>query len=236
MAWNWHRPLEAKGLTFTVLTLLAVAVGGLVLLVPPYFLQGTVDVIPGVKPYSALELEGRDIYLREGCNNCHSQMIRPFKTETDRYGQFTMPGEGVYERPFLYGSRRTGPDLSRVGGKYPDSWHWLHLRDPRQIEPRSNMPPYAFLLEQPLDLSLTAKKLEVLRGLGHPYAEAEIASAGVDATAQAARVAESLARDGQKLTPTEANSEALALIAYLQRLGRDLREAGPAVGATGATR
>jgi cytochrome c oxidase cbb3-type subunit I/II len=163
-------------------------------------------------------------------------MIRPFKTETDRYGQFTMPGEGVYERPFLYGSRRTGPDLSRVGGKYPDSWHWMHLRDPRSIEPRSNMPPYAFLLEEPLDLSLTARKLQVLRDLGHPYDDAEIASAVVDATAQAARLAESLGRDGQKLSTAEAQSEALALIAYLQRLGLDLRNAGPALGALGATR
>lgn len=236
MGWDWHRPLEARSLTFTVLTMLAVAVGGLVLLVPPYFLQGTVDVIPGVTPYSALELEGRDIYIREGCNNCHSQMIRPFKTETDRYGQFTMPGEGVYERPFLYGSRRTGPDLSRVGGKYPDSWHWIHLRNPREIEPRSNMPPYDFLLENALDLSLTAKKLSVLRGLGHPYDDAAIASAVTDATAQAARIAESLGRDGQKLTSVEKNSEALALIAYLQRLGKDLRDAGPALGAMGATR
>ncbi len=156
MAWDWHRPLEAKGVTFTVLTLLTVMVGGLVELVPPYFLQGTIDPIDGVKPYSALELEGRDLYIREGCNNCHSQMIRPFKAETDRYGPFTMPGEGIYDRPFLYGSRRTGPDLSRVGGKYPDSWHWIHLRNPREIEPRSIMPPYAFLIESPLDLSLTS--------------------------------------------------------------------------------
>jgi cytochrome c oxidase cbb3-type subunit I/II len=236
MGWNWHRPLEAKGLTFSALTMLAVAVGGLVLLIPPYFLQGTVDVIPGVTPYTALELEGRDVYIREGCNNCHSQMIRPFKTETDRYGQFNMPGEGVYERPFLYGSRRTGPDLARVGGKYPDSWHWIHLRNPREIEPRSNMPPYTFLLETPLDLSLTPKKLAVLRGLGHPYEEAAVASATADATAQAKRVAESLRRDGQQLSETHANSEALALIAYLQRLGRDLRDAGPAIGAMGATR
>ena len=163
MAWNWHRPLEARGLVFSVLTGLAILVGGMIELIPPYFLQGTIDPIPGVAPYSALELEGRDLYIREGCNNCHSQMIRPFKTETDRYGHFSMPGEGIYDRPFLYGSRRTGPDLARVGGKYPDSWHWIHLRDPREIEPRSNMPPYAFLLEEELDLSLTQRKLEVLR-------------------------------------------------------------------------
>ena len=223
MAWNWHRPLEAKGITFTVLTLLAILVGGLVELVPPYFLQGTIEAIEGVQPYSALELEGRDIYIREGCNNCHSQMIRPFKTETDRYGPFTMPGEGVYDRPFLYGSRRTGPDLSRVGGKYPDSWHWIHLRNPREIEPRSNMPPYAFLLAEPLDLSLLQRKLEVLSNLGHPYDEAQIQSAVADARAQAERVAASLRKDGQALADAEARSEAVALIAFLQRLGADIR-------------
>jgi cytochrome c oxidase cbb3-type subunit I/II len=223
MAWSWHRPLEAKGLTFTVLAGLAILVGGLVELIPPYFLQGTIDPIPGVAPYSALELEGRDLYIREGCNNCHSQMIRPLKTETDRYGQFTMPGEGIYERPFLYGSRRTGPDLARVGGKYPDSWHWIHLRDPREIEPRSNMPPYAFLLEQELDLSQTQDKLVVLRRLGHPYGDEDVQNAVPNATRQAAGVAASLRRDGQVLTDAQSRSEALALIAYLQRLGRDLR-------------
>jgi cytochrome c oxidase cbb3-type subunit I/II len=234
MAWDWHRPLEAKGITFSVLTLLAILVGGLVELVPPYFLQGTIEVIEGVKPYSALELEGRDIYIREGCNNCHSQMIRPFKTETDRYGPFSMPGEGVYERPFLYGSRRTGPDLSRVGGKYPDSWHWIHLRNPREIEPRSNMPPYAFLLEAPLDLSLTQRKLEVLSDLGHPYEEAQIQSAAADARAQAERVAASLRKDGQALADAEARSEAVALIAFLQRLGTDIRWRDASFGAGGA--
>jgi cytochrome c oxidase cbb3-type subunit I/II len=234
MAWNWHRPLEAKGITFTVLVLLTILVGGLVELVPPYFLQGTIDPIEGVVPYSALELEGRDIYIREGCNNCHSQMIRPFKTETDRYGPFTMPGEGVYDRPFLYGSRRTGPDLSRVGGKYPDSWHWIHLRNPREIEPRSNMPPYGFLLAAPLDLSLTQRKLEVLDELGHPYGEAKIQSAVADARAQAERVAASLRKDGQALAEAEAGSEAVALIAFLQRLGTDIRWRAAVAGAGGA--
>jgi cytochrome c oxidase cbb3-type subunit I/II len=206
MAWGWHRPLEAKTVTFTVLTLLAILVGGLVELVPPYFLQGTMDPIEGVTPYSALELEGRDLYIREGCNNCHSQMIRPFKTETDRYGPFTMPGEGVYDRPFLWGSRRTGPDLARVGGKYPDSWHWIHLRNPREIEPRSNMPPYAFLTENPLDLSLTKRKLEVLHDLGHPYDRAMIDGAEADARAQAERVTASLRKDGQALADAEGRS------------------------------
>ncbi|MBS1104734.1 MAG: bifunctional cbb3-type cytochrome c oxidase subunit [Deltaproteobacteria bacterium] len=233
MAWNWHRPLEAKGVTFTVLTLLTILVGGLVELVPPYFLQGTIDPIDGVKPYTALELEGRDLYIREGCNNCHSQMIRPFKAETDRYGPFTMPGEGIYDRPFLYGSRRTGPDLSRVGGKYPDSWHWIHFRNPREIEPRSIMPPYAFMMESPLDLSLTKKKLEVLHDLGHDYDEAQIQNAAEDARAQAERVAASLRKDGKALSDAEAHSETIALIAYIQRLGTDIRWREAAAGAGG---
>ena len=233
MAWDWHRPLEAKGITFTVLTLLAILVGGLVELVPPYFLQGTIDPIDGVKPYSALELEGRDLYIREGCNNCHSQMIRPFKAETDRYGPFTMAGEGIYDRPFLYGSRRTGPDLSRVGGKYPDSWHWIHFRNPREIEPRSNMPPYAFLMESPLDLSLTQRKLEVLHDLGHGYDEAQIRNAVEDARAQAERVAASLRKDGKALSDAEAHSETIALIAYIQHLGTDIHWRDAAASAVG---
>jgi len=236
MAWNWHKPLEARGLVFSVLTGVAILVGGMIELIPPYFLQGTIDEIPGVTPYSALELEGRDLYIREGCNNCHSQMIRPFKTETDRYGHFSMPGEGIYERPFLYGSRRTGPDLSRVGGKYPNSWHWIHLRNPREIEPRSNMPPYEFLLQDELDLSLVQRKLEVLRDLGHPYSDTDIRDAAESARAQADGVVAALRRDGQALTDVQARSEAIALIAYLQRLGTDLREQQAALAGTGAGR
>lgn len=236
MAWDWHRSLERKGVRLSVFTFAAVLVGGLVELVPPYFLQGTIETIEGVTPYTALEIEGRDIYMREGCNNCHSQMIRPFKTETDRYGPFTMAGEGVYERPFLYGSRRTGPDLARVGGKYPDSWHWIHFRNPREIEPRSNMPSYAFLAERPLDLSSTRRKLEVLRRLGHPYDAAAIEGAVADARAQAERVVESLRADGLELDAAQAASETIALIAYVQRLGVDIgwRERPPAVAAAAA--
>jgi cytochrome c oxidase cbb3-type subunit I/II len=238
VGYPWHDPLERKGLAFSVWTFLAVAVGGLVLLIPPYFLQGTIEPIEGVRPYTALELEGRDLYIREGCINCHSQMIRPFKTETDRYGPYSLAGEGVYHRPFLYGSRRTGPDLARVGGKYPDSWHWLHLRDPREIEPRSHMPAYAFLSETPLDLSLTERKLRALRALGHPYTDAEIAGAVAAAEAQAARIAESLRRDGVELGEVGARSEAIAMIAYLQRLGSDLgwRQAQPAAAAPAVAR
>ncbi len=223
MGYDWHRPLESQTLRFTLLTFLAIVVGGLVLLIPPYFMQGTVETIEGVRPYTALELEGRDLYIREGCNNCHSQMIRPFKAETDRYGPFTMAGENVYERPFLYGSRRTGPDLSRVGGNYPDSWHWIHFRRPQDIEPRSNMPSFAHLYRWPLDLSLTQRKLEVLRTLGHPYADEEVRDAVAEAQAQAAVVVARL-RDEQgiQVSETEAGSEIVALIAYMQRLGTDV--------------
>jgi cytochrome c oxidase cbb3-type subunit I/II len=236
MGWTWHKPLEGKSLTFTILTLLAILVGGLVELVPPYFLQGTIEPLPGFKPYSALELEGRDVYIREGCNNCHSQMVRPLASETARYGPFSTSGEGVYDRPFLWGSRRTGPDLSRVGGKYPDSWHWIHLLDPRGMEPRSNMPSYAFLTESPLDLSLTQRKLEVLRKLGHPYSDAEIASAADDARKQAEGVVARLRNDGQNLDAGQAQSDAVALIAFLQRLGVDAKAAANAAPAGGAGR
>lgn len=233
MAWEAHRSLEARGITFTVLTLLAVAVGGLVLLIPPYFLQGTIVAIPGVRPYSALELEGRDIYIREGCNVCHSQQVRPLRSETDRYGPFTMAGEHVYDRPFLFGSRRTGPDLARVGGKYPDSWHWIHFRNPRDIEPRSNMPDFAFLLTSPLDTSQSSRKLEVLRGLGHPYDDAQIEGAAQDARRQAAGIVASLRGDGLDLSEANARSEAIAMIAYLQSLGTAVTRSSLETAATG---
>jgi len=236
MAFAWHRKLEANAVVFFILAFLAVTVGGAVLLIPPYFLAGTIEPVGGMKPYSALELEGRDIYVREGCNTCHSQQVRPFKSETDRYGAYSRAGEGVYDRPFLWGSRRTGPDLARVGGKYPDSWHWLHFQNPRDIEPRSNMPAFRFLSERELDLSTTSRKLEVLRGLGHPYSDAEVQDAVASARAQADGLAAALRRDGQSLDDVQARSEAIALIAYLQRLGKDLREHPTAIAGTGAAR
>jgi cytochrome c oxidase cbb3-type subunit I/II len=159
--------------------------------------------------------------------------VRPLRSETERYGRFSLAGESVYDRPFLFGSRRTGPDLARVGGKYPDSWHWYHLEDPRRIEPRSNMPSFAFLLATPLDTSLTSRKLAVLRRLGHPYGEREIANAGRDALAQAGVVAARLRAEGVELGATGERSEAVALIAYLQGLGRALREAPPVAGVGG---
>ena len=223
MAYDWHRPLEGRWIPFTLLTFAAVIVGGLVLLVPPLMLQGTIAPLPGLRPYGALELEGRDIYIREGCNTCHSQQVRPLRTETARYGAYSLAGEGTYDRPFLWGSRRTGPDLARVGGKYPDSWHWLHLVDPRAIEARSNMPAFAFLTQHPLDTSLTPHKLRTLAKLGHPYSASEIENAAADAQARAAEIAAALRRDGIALDELGARSEAIALIAYLQSLGHALR-------------
>jgi cytochrome c oxidase cbb3-type subunit I/II len=228
VGYDWHRPLEGRWIPLTLLTFAAVIVGGLVLLVPPLMLQGTIAPLPGLRPYSALELEGRDIYIREGCNTCHSQQVRPLRTETARYGPYSLAGEGTYDRPFLWGSRRTGPDLARVGGKYPDSWHWLHLVDPRAIEARSNMPAFAFLTGRSLDTSLSSRKLRALASLGHPYTSAQIEGAAADAQAQTTQIAESLRRDGVALDEIGARSEAIALIAYLQSLGHAVRAAASA--------
>ena len=223
MAFERHRKLETNAILLFSLAMLTVTVGGLVLLIPPHFLAGTIEPVAGLTPYSPLELEGRDIYIREGCSVCHSQQVRPFKSETDRYGRYSLAGEGVYDRPFLWGSRRTGPDLARVGGKYPASWHWLHFHNPRDIEPRSNMPAFAFLAERELDLSETSRKLEVLRSLGHPYTDADIAGAEASARAQAASIAAALRAAGVALSPVEERSETIAVIAYLETLGRAVR-------------
>lgn len=224
MGYDWHRPLEGKSLRFILLTTLAVMGGGFALVIPPFFLQGTVEPVPGVTPYSALEQEGRDLYIREGCNVCHSQQIRPLRSETSRYGDYSLAGESAYDRPFLFGSRRTGPDLARVGGRYPDSWHWIHFLDPQRLEPRSNMPNFAFLSERPLDLSLTRRRLEVQRKLGSPYTDVEIENAVEDAKRQMQAVVKRIRADGIEVSEAEAESEVIALIAYLQKLGR--REGG----------
>ena len=231
MAYEWHRPLEGRWVSFTLATFAAVIVGGLVLLVPPLALQGTIAPLPGLRPYAALELEGRDVYIREGCNTCHSQQVRPLESETRRYGVYSLAGEGTYDRPFLWGSRRTGPDLARIGGKYPDSWHWIHFTAPRDIEPRSNMPSFAFLTRRELDTSLTRRKLAALARLGHPYSPEQIASAAEDARPGAARIAESLRRDDIALDELAARSETLALIAYLQSLGHAVSQAARPGGA-----
>jgi cytochrome c oxidase cbb3-type subunit I/II len=236
VAYEWHRPLETHSLRFVLLTFAAVTVGGLVLLVPPFFLQGSLEPLPGMRPYSALEVEGRDLYIREGCNVCHSQMIRPLAAETERYGHFSVAGEGAYDRPFLWGSRRTGPDLARVGGKYPHSWHWRHLEDPRALEPRSNMPAFEFMLRTPLDTSLSSRRLSALRRLGHPYSDAEVENAERDALAEAERIAAALRAEGVALSDVEARSEGIALIAYLQSLGRAFKESRAASAAAAGGR
>lgn len=215
-----HRWLESQGVLMSILVTVLVLVGGLVEIVPLYYVRTSVPPIEGVKPYTPLELEGRDIYVREGCYNCHSQMVRPFRDETERYGPYSKAGEFVYDHPFQFGSKRTGPDLHRLGGKYPDSWHYYHMRNPREIVPGSVMPIYSWLHTQALDTSLTKRKMEVLRKLGVPYSQEEIdgAKAAIDKQAQeiAARLTE------QKVENVQSDREIVALIAYLQRLGGDI--------------
>lgn len=198
-----HEALEKNGLKMALTVTAVVSIGGLVEIVPMYFVKDTIPPLEGVKPYTALQLEGRDIYLREGCYTCHSQMIRPFRVETARYGPYSRPAESRYDHPFQWGSKRTGPDLARIGGKYPDSWHVQHLRDPRSIEPASIMPAYPWLEKTPLDTSRTRAKLEAMRRLGVPYTDADIANAESEVAGK---------------------TELDALIAYLQGLGTAVRE------------
>ena len=198
-----NQEIVEKNMAWMIALIIAVvAVGGLVEIVPLYFQKSTTEPVRGVKPYPALELAGRDVYLREGCYNCHSQMIRPFRAETERYGHYSVAGEFVYDRPFQWGSKRTGPDLARVGGRYSDEWHRIHLDNPRDVVPESNMPAYAFLAATPADASSIQAKLRVLRGLGHPYTDADISGAS----------------DALK-----GKTEQDALIAYLQGLGTAIK-------------
>lgn len=193
-----HEIVEKNVGLMIVLTLVAVSFGGLVEIVPLFFQKQTTQPIEGLKPWNALQLEGRDIYIREGCNTCHSQMIRPFRAETERYGHYSVAGEHVYEHPFLWGSKRTGPDLARVGGRYSDQWHYDHLMDPRDVVPESNMPAFPWLDENILSGDLTGPKMEALRKVGVPYSDADI--------------------EGAKAA-VEGKKEIDALIAYLQGLG-----------------
>lgn len=218
----WHRWLERRPVQMLVFSTIAILIGGLVEIFPMVTIEDNVPKIESVKPYTALELEGRDIYIREGCLGCHSQMIRPFRSETERYGEYSKSGEFIYDRPFLWGSKRTGPDLHRVGAKYPDSWHFNHMYDPTSTSPGSIMPPYPWLIEGELDLDMTVAKLKTLKTLGTPYTEDQIANAVADARAQAATIAESLKRDGIEMEGLETR-EIVAMIAYLQRLGTDIK-------------
>ena len=196
-----HERLETSNVLMIVMILLVVAIGGIVEIVPLFFQRSTTEAAPGLKPYTALQLAGRDLYIREGCYNCHSQMIRPLLAETLRYGHYSTAGEFVYDHPFQWGSKRTGPDLHRVGGKYSDEWHRIHLLNPRDVVPESNMPAYTWLNAK-LDPNDLAPKMRTLRKLGVPYSDAEISDAAAAVTGQ---------------------SELDALVAYLQVLGTSVR-------------
>lgn len=197
-----HERIETNNFLMIVLILLVVAVGGLVEIVPLFFQHSTTEPVPGLKPYTPLQLTGRDIYIREGCNNCHSQMIRPLRAETLRYGHYSVAGEFVYDHPFLWGSKRTGPDLARVGGRYSDQWHRVHLHNPRDVVPESVMPAYPWLETAMLDPNDVAPKMRALRHVGVPYTDAEIAVAGDE---------------------LKGKTELDALIAYLQVLGTHVK-------------
>ena len=199
-----HSLIEKNVGLMAVLIVLLISVAGLVEIVPLFFQKSTTEPITGLKPYDALRLTGRDIYIREGCYNCHSQMIRPFRAETERYGHYSVAGEFVYDRPFQWGSKRTGPDLARVGGRYNDNWHRVHLRNPRALVPESNMPAYPWLEKTPLVPESAAPKMTALRKLGHPYSDEEIAKAADE---------------------LRGKTELDALIAYLQGLGTALKQA-----------
>ena len=220
----WHKWIERRPTQMLLASLVLILIGGMVEIIPMFLISDNVPAIATVKPYTPLELEGRDIYIREGCVGCHSQMIRPFRSEVERYGEFSKSGEFIYDRPFLWGSKRTGPDLHRVGGKYPDSWHYNHMLDPESMSPGSIMPPYPWMLENDLNTSLIGSKINVLRMLGTPYPEGyeEIAQADIDK--QAAKIAASLKKDGIEQEGLE-KKEIVALIAYLQRLGTDIKKA-----------
>lgn len=219
-----HYKLEGRPLLFSMLTLVAVVIGGLVEMIPMVAIESNIPTITSVKPYTPLELEGRDIYIKEGCYTCHSQMIRPFRDEVVRYGDYSKSGEFVYDRPFQFGSKRTGPDLHRVGGKYPHYWHYRHMEDPRSTSPGSIMPAYPWLLENNLDISTTKKKIKTMRRLGVPYTDEEVTMAVPNLQLQARSIAKDLIEQGVKDENDDLEKkEIIALIAYMQRLGTDIK-------------
>lgn len=222
-----HRAIEGRVVLLTVMTALALSVGSLVEAIPMFFDESNVKTIASVKPYTPLELLGRDIYVREGCYNCHSQMVRPFRHETERYGEYSKAGEFVYDHPFQWGSKRTGPDLHRVGGKYPSLWHVRHMDQPRSTTPGSVMPRYPHLLKDPIDDALVEAKMRAMRAVGVPYSDGEIATAKAAIAAQAQAIATEV--EAQQGPPGLADREITALTAYLQRLGTDIRWRRPLV-------
>ena len=219
---HWHRWIERKPTPFLLLSLVVILIGGLVELVPTFLVKSNIPTISSVKPYTPLELQGRDIYTREGCYTCHSQMIRPFRSETERYGEYSKAGEFVYDHPFQWGSKRTGPDLAREGAgnlKKSNTWHYNHLEEPNAISTGSVMPSYSFLIDANLDTASTPLKINAMRTLGVPYAADYAHKANQDLMTQAQGISDNLKQDGIKVAP---NKEIIALIAYLQRLGTDI--------------
>jgi cytochrome c oxidase cbb3-type subunit I/II len=217
---TWHRTLERRPIQLMILALVVILIGSFIELVPTLTISSNIPTIASVKPYTPLELQGRDIYIREGCSNCHSQTVRPFRSETERYGEYSKAGEFVYDHPFLWGSKRTGPDLAREGGKYGNAWHYNHLMDPRLMSPGSIMPVYDWLLTQKLDTSTTAAKIRAMRTLGVPYAKGYDQIANTDLDKQAKEIADNLYIDHIKV---KKDKEIVAIIAYLQRLGTDIK-------------
>lgn len=217
---HWHRWIERRPVQMMVFSLVLVAIGGLIEIVPTFMIKSNIPTITSVKPYTPLELQGRDIYVREGCYTCHSQMVRPFRSEVARYGEYSKAGEFIYDHPFQWGSKRTGPDLARVGGKYPDSWHFNHMYEPSSMSPGSIMPAYTWLFENEIDTAITPAKIRAMQTLGVPYEEGYDAKANADLMAQAEKVKGNLAKDNIQV---KSNKEIVALIAYLQRIGTDIK-------------
>ena len=215
-----HRWIESRPIQFSVFTVIAVLIGGVIEFVPAFLIKSNVPTIASVQPYTPLELEGRDIYIREGCMTCHSQQVRPFRNETERYGEYSKSGEFVYDHPFLWGSKRIGPDLHRIGKKYPDAWHYNHMVDPRTMSPGSLMPPYPWLVEQSIDKSVTPSKIEAMQALGVPYPDGYAGYAVEDVEMQAQQIVDNLKSAG---ITVDRDKEIIALIAYLQRLGTDVK-------------
>jgi cytochrome c oxidase cbb3-type subunit I/II len=223
---HWHRLIERRPMQFLVISLIVILIGGAVEMIPTFLIKENVPTISSVKPYTPLELQGRDLYVREGCYTCHSQMIRPFRNETERYGEYSKAGEFVYDHPFQWGSKRTGPDLAREGStanggklKKTNGWHFRHFREPSSMSEGSVMPAYAFMLENDLDISTTAAKINAMRTLGVPYEKGFEKIANEDLAYQAKLIADDLKSDSIRVSPTK---EVIAIIAYMQRLGRDI--------------
>jgi len=227
--WKAHAKFERHSLVLLIGIIIVVSIGGLVEISPLFYLESTIEKVEGVRPYTPLEQAGRDIYVREGCYGCHSQMIRPLRDEVERYGHYSLAAESMYDHPFQWGSKRTGPDLARVGGKYSDSWHVQHLADPRAVVPESNMPPYRFLAETDLDYRVIEKRLAALTAVGVPYSKAEIENAKADLEQQvdpfAGETSALKKRYGAKVQQRDYDgnpqrlTEMDALVAYLQVLG-----------------